>query len=406
MNKQEKLFAAVLIASMSTSLATQAAAENCNEIAFSGHSVAEAQQQLQCLGYAISQIDGCMGTETREALFEFQSSNKLPMEGALDNKTSSRLHEQANAECGTKPEAVPAAVEIAENTNQAAAAPPTPELVVIETVTPPPVKQNSTRVTVANNTQADRSSIAASKPNASSSAGRAASTPVTPASKPPISPNNQASKPGKWLVGPTIELGLAAGAFGHHRFSDGRNGGLNYGQGTIPKLGFVFGNTALPIEFQATIGSKAAVVNNESSFSLSEVISNFFRAMFGLPPEDDDENRVSYKFATTSYDALIFWAPKSSTNNSYRLGGGISHHVNPRVRPYDDDRDKPLAQSAMFEDATGIKLRADAIIDDIFIVGLEAEFIDYEPSDGRTAGKQDADSIALTVGFRFGMDKD
>jgi hypothetical protein len=57
----------------------------------SGGTVADAQQELAKLGYYHGSIDGVVGPETEKAVRWFQSVDKLPVTGQLDDQTLQAL---------------------------------------------------------------------------------------------------------------------------------------------------------------------------------------------------------------------------------------------------------------------------------------------------------------------------
>lgn len=57
----------------------------------------EVQKHLQALGYKVGIADGTMGKRTIDALKKFQSDNQLPVTGAADEATVSKLAEKRTA---------------------------------------------------------------------------------------------------------------------------------------------------------------------------------------------------------------------------------------------------------------------------------------------------------------------
>jgi peptidoglycan hydrolase-like protein with peptidoglycan-binding domain len=75
----------------STTMPTQSTQSVTSPVALPESQVKQAQQQLKSAGQYKGQVDGKMGTDTQQAIEQFQQKHGLPATGTLDDQTMAAL---------------------------------------------------------------------------------------------------------------------------------------------------------------------------------------------------------------------------------------------------------------------------------------------------------------------------
>jgi hypothetical protein len=159
------------------------------------------------------------------------------------------------------------------------------------------------------------------------------------------------------------------------------------------KLGYDFGGDTLV----TADGSTKSIKANEGFFmGVGASIFNDARNVEGefsvsYKFQTIDANNANLQFTRFPFDALLFYR-----QYRYRVGGGLTYHVNPKVR----GSEAAAGLNANYKDALGAILQGDYLFGPKTAVGLRYTMLEYTATSGAN-GTARGDGFGLVFSMRF-----
>lgn len=126
------------------------------------------------------------------------------------------------------------------------------------------------------------------------------------------------------------------------------------------------------------------LVYHHSEFQLQFTAGYYTAGFFG-----SDGDKAS--FTRWPVEAIAFWKQEK-----FRLGAGVTHHLNPK---YDFDVDG-FDEDINYDDATGFVVQAEYLLDQSIGIGVRFTSIEYEASNSINP-TVDGDSVGLIMSYAF-----
>jgi outer membrane protein with beta-barrel domain len=160
--------------------------------------------------------------------------------------------------------------------------------------------------------------------------------------------------------------------------------GIDTGGDTLITLLFSDGSTETIKANQGFyVGGGVSIVNASRDLELEVSLSFKYTSAYGTKGEID--------WTRYPLDALVFYRW-----TRMRLGGGLTYHLNPRLKGSGDVG----GLNVMFDNAPGLALQADYRITDQFTAGVRYTAVEYETSSNPATATKSS-GLGITLGMSF-----
>lgn len=174
--------------------------------------------------------------------------------------------------------------------------------------------------------------------------------------------------------------------------------------GTTAKVGNFTGIAAIGLTFGGDTFTKVKFDNGDNDNIKAGELALFsggfvyeqndfqLQATLGYYSDRASGDNGDVRFTRLPLEVLGFWRQEK-----FRLGGGITHHINPEFEiDIDDNIDNGTVE---FDNATGFIVQADYLFEDGLALGLRFTAVEYE--EDQLPDKIDGDSIGIMLSYIF-----